>query len=377
MILQWLLALSFLGHGARSFTAISLRRPYHHSSLLTAVSDDIPHGNNDDGSSVLTRREALMEGIGASLIATCTPWVLGSQPALASTADSNIGKSPTNPIVILGAGGKVGLLCAKLLSDQGYYVRATTRSGRSLFNEASPYLSYTAADVTKLDSVEMALKGASGVIFAASASGKKKGGEPAYVDYLGCYNTAKACLDQNVSKLVVVSAATVTRPDSIGFKATNAFVKFVYGDRIMDAKAAGEASVRDLYDQAGRSGYAIVRPGGLNDKASVGPGKIHISQGDVYNAEISRNDVALVTVAALLKGTATDGVTFELNQVEGLNKDIKTLPDLPPELVHVGGTSFDALLDGLYTDKVLKAKYPDLINDFRGEGLPPLSQLVA
>jgi uncharacterized protein YbjT (DUF2867 family) len=63
-------------------------------------------------------------------------------------------------------------------------------------------VSFGTGDVTKYESIKNAIKGASGVIFAASASGKKKGGDPAHVDYLGVYNTAKACLECRVPKLV-------------------------------------------------------------------------------------------------------------------------------------------------------------------------------
>lgn len=43
------------------------------------------------------------------------------------------------------------------------------------------------------------MKDATGVVFAPSASGKKKGGDPAHdVDYLGVYKTANACLECGV-----------------------------------------------------------------------------------------------------------------------------------------------------------------------------------
>jgi len=275
-----------------------------------------------------------------------------------------------------GAGGKVGKLCTQILAKKGLYTRAVTRDGRSTLGEDSSYVTYAAGDVTKYDTLKEAVKSASGVIFAASASGKSKGGDPAHVDYLGAYNAAKACLESNVPKFVLISAGTATRPDSAGFKATNFFVKYVYGDKIMDYKIAGEAAVRDLYKEAGKHGYTVVRPGGLGDKSSVGPSKVHVSQGDVYSSEVTREDVALVTVAALLKGKATDDVTFELNQVEGLGKAMASLPDLPSELVHAGAPTFEGLLDGLLTDEQIKKKYPDLINDFRGSGIEPVSQLA-
>ena len=135
---------------------------------------------------------------------------------LPATAATTPGSSPEHPIVVLGAGGKVGKLCTEILASQGVYCRAVTRQGRTVLEKESDFVSYSAADVTKLDTLKEAVRGADGVIFAASASGKKKGGDPAHVDYLGCYNTAVACLDENVPKLAVVSAGTVTRPDSVG-----------------------------------------------------------------------------------------------------------------------------------------------------------------
>ena len=338
--------------------------------------------SSSSSSSLNSRRQILSQGLGLVVAgsAVVSPAFFMPQAALAAAASTTgIGSSPDHPIVILGAGGKVGKLCAKFLSDQGLYTRAVTRSGRAVLTDNnSDFVSYVAGDVTKPESVAAAVQGASGVIFAASASGAKNGGDPAHVDYLGVYNTAQACLNANVPKLVLISAGTVTRPDSAGFKATNFFVKYVYGDKIMDYKIAGEAVVRDLYSKQAKAGqaYTIIRPGGLNEKPSVGSLKVHVSQGDVYSSEVTREDVALVTVAALLKGTATDSCTLELNQVEGLGKAMASLPDLPSELVHAGASSYDTLLDGLLTDSQLKAKYPDLINDFRGDNIEPVSKLL-
>ena len=175
---------------------------------------------------------------------------------------------------------------------------------------------------------------------------------------------------------IVVSAGSVTRPDFVGFKATNVFVKYVYGDKIMDHKIAGEAVMRDLYANQTKCSYCVVRPGGLSDAKAEGPGLIHVSQGDVYSAEITRQDVAEVTVAALLKGSATDFTTFELNQQKGLAKVSKDLETPPAELVHAGAKSYDALLDGLLTDSQIISSYPQYTNDFRGDKIKPISEVV-
>jgi nucleoside-diphosphate-sugar epimerase len=96
---------------------------------------------------------------------------------------------------------QVGKYCTQILNDKKLYTRACTRSGKDVLGSPSQYVSYAPGDVTNYDQLKEAIKGASGVIFAASASGKKKGGDPAHVDYLGVYNTAKACLECGVPKL--------------------------------------------------------------------------------------------------------------------------------------------------------------------------------
>jgi hypothetical protein len=134
----------------------------------------------------ISRRDALTTSILGLVLA------LLSAPVPAARAESSLGNtmpvsSPEHPIVMLGAGGRVGALCAQILADRGLYLRAATRSGCPvLFNEeggtSSPYISYAAADVTNWKSVQTALTGASGVLFAASAISKKKGGEPQDVE---------------------------------------------------------------------------------------------------------------------------------------------------------------------------------------------------
>ena len=159
----------------------------------------------------------------------------------------------------------------------------------------------------------------------------------------------------------------MTRPDSLGFKATNLFVQWAYGEKIMDAKIAGEQAMRDLYSGQSRLSYCVVRPGGLSDSPALGSSRIHVSQGDVFTSEITREDVAEVTVAALLKGRATDFTTFELNNIKGIAKVMDSLDNPPPSLIHAGSSSYSQLLDGLVTDTEMKNLYPNLINDFRGD----------
>eukprot|EP00559_Dactyliosolen_fragilissimus_P000906 CAMPEP_0184855722 /NCGR_PEP_ID=MMETSP0580-20130426/865_1 /TAXON_ID=1118495 /ORGANISM="Dactyliosolen fragilissimus" /LENGTH=399 /DNA_ID=CAMNT_0027350297 /DNA_START=38 /DNA_END=1237 /DNA_ORIENTATION=- len=342
----------------------------------------------NDGQECMDRRKVMHRA--ASSVAAATAWALSHPNAIAQeTSESSIvstistlapmGTDASHPIAVIGAGGKVGSICTKILNRKNLYSTAITRSGRKTLEDDSQYVGYGSGDVTSYESIKKVVDGSSGVIFAASASGKKKGGDPAHVDYLGLYNTAKACIECGVPKLVVVSAGSVTRPDFIGFKATNFFVKYVYGDNIMGYKIAGESVMRDLYAQqpsSSKCSYCVVRPGGLSDSPAEGPGEIHVSQGDVYSAEITREDVAEVTVAALLKGSSTDFTTFELNKIKGLAKVSDKLQTPPEELVHFGSSTYEALLDGLKTDNDMILKYPQYMNTFTGDKIEPVSAVV-
>ena len=177
-------------------------------------------------SGVLHRRHVVAASIQALVVFAALPISNNKHLyALAVDEKARMGSSPKEPIVVLGGGGKVGKICTQILASEGLYVRSTTRSGRQVLDDQSSFVSYAPCDVRSDESLNEALKGASGVIFAASASGKKGGGEPKDVDYVGAYRTAKACLQQKVPKLVLISAGSATRPDSAGFKAINFFVK--------------------------------------------------------------------------------------------------------------------------------------------------------
>lgn len=75
---------------------------------------------------------------------------------------------------VLGSNGKTGKMIVKYLSEQGVAVRPTSYSGSSknVFEGLKGVEGSSYADVTKIETLEPALRGSSGVIFAASASSK-------------------------------------------------------------------------------------------------------------------------------------------------------------------------------------------------------------
>lgn len=237
-------------------------------------------------------------------------------------------------IIVLGSNGKTGKIVVEMLKSKGVPVVAASRD---------------IADVTKIDTLESVLKGASSVIFAASAS--RKGGNAEAVDYLGVSNVAKECVRLGVPRLVVISSGAITRPDSLGFKITNLF------GNIMNFKLMGEKALKEAYDAANNDklGYIIIRPGGLMDGNPVGPGKIELNQGDTISGEVNRSDVAECAVAAALSKTIPSRVVIEMYEagksgpLEGKFKSTSGYERSGPKL----GKDYEILFEGLKSGEVL------------------------
>lgn len=282
------------------------------------------------------------------IIPLATLPALGGSPAFASTPKR---------YVVLGAGGKTGKKICRILNEKGFLVTAVTTDGRDLSLDGGQLpITYARGDVTDPASIQNLLSehDVSGVVFAASAS--KKGGDAKAVDYLGVSNVAKATVENKVPRLVVISSGAITRPDSVGFKITELF------GQIMSFKMLGENSLRDTYNASPDStlSYTIVRPGGLSDKESIGARGVEISQGDVLSAEVTREDVAQTTVAALTTSKKVFRATVEVfgrsgesmfGAKTGALPLAKNLPTIPESLIHVTESdSYDELFNSILPD---------------------------
>ena len=158
--------------------------------------------------------------------------------------------------VVLGANGRTGREIVRSLLRRKMAVRACTRSGtfdaRELLGDdatgtvvpwTSPLLQTAMADVTRPETVATATRGARAVFFACTAPAN---GEPDLVDRIGLVDVARACIENNVSRLVVISGAGVTKTSSPAYGFLNAF-----GGR-MDAKLAGRTSFETSTEQPRR-----------------------------------------------------------------------------------------------------------------------------
>lgn len=230
---------------------------------------------------------------------------------LAGIAQSSILKEPVvasglDPFCVIGANGKTGTKCVQGLIERNIPVRATSRSGVYIDDDAdskNPLLMPMVCDVTNPSTVETAVRGTRAVIFAASAS--KNGGTPAQVDNDGLVNVAKACIAAKVPHLVIVSSGSVTKPESPVYKFLNLFGK------IMEEKIKGEDSVRALYSGVEGSTYTVIRPGGLTEEPARGVDSLELNQGDTKSGRISRYDVASLCIESTFHPSLTGGTTFE------------------------------------------------------------------
>ena len=224
--------------------------------------------------------------------------------------------------VVLGANGRTGREIVRSLLRRKMAVRACTRSGtfdaRELLGDdatgtvvpwTSPLLQTAMADVTRPETVATATRGARAVFFACTAPAN---GEPDLVDRKGLVDVARACIENNVSRLVVISGAGVTKTSSPAYGFLNAF-----GGR-MDAKLAGEDELRDTYRAAAAAGrtkgdvaYTIVRPSGLLNGPGKGVRALAVNQGDEAAGFIDRVDAAETAVEASANPACLN-VTFEV-----------------------------------------------------------------
>jgi len=284
----------------------------------------------------VVRRDALAQ----FSLATGVMWRLAGQAAPVFADDTPPLGSSRRPVVVLGAGGRLGKeVVISLLRKGGYGVRAcargdlTTEQLGSADFPADDVDVMTGIDVTNTATLEQAVAGAGAVIMTTSAS--DKGGKADAVDCLGVENVAKACIGAGVERLVLVSSLGVTRPDSMAFKFTNTL------GNIMDYKEQGEQRMRKVYAGQDKLSYTIIRPGGLKSGSPVGLNKMLIVQGDTAYSDIDRADVAEACVASLFF-SETKFATFELFQ-----REAKPLaPELEASMYAVSGKhTSDAAVD--------------------------------
>lgn len=352
---------AFLAPNNPSFvqTRVSANVPLYAQNNVNDLDSPIQEGGDENRRNFIsstTRNLALLGGLSVTTLSSNPLFAFADEEEATSTT------SVPAPIVVIGANGKTGTECVKALAAQSTPVRATSRSG--VYNDASSlsdtdkqFLETLVCDVTQPSTLPTALNGAKAVIFAASAS--KQGGTPAQVDNAGLINVAKACLDANVEKLVIVSSGAVTKPSSPVYLFLNLFGK------IMEEKIKGEDAVRALYKNSDKKqcSYTVIRPGGLTEEPPLGVSALELNQGDTKSGRIARADVASLCVQSITYGKLTENVTFECYNKDtgaplasvGMN-NIKKGKTNPEDFVtgrECLGNTWEEIFSGLEADGVV------------------------
>jgi uncharacterized protein YbjT (DUF2867 family) len=186
-------------------------------------------------------------------------------------------------IVIAGGHGQIALRLARLLSARGEQVRSLIRNPDHAADVSAAGAEAVEFDLESGTADELAdvVRGADAVVFAAGAGPGSGAERKRTVDLGAAVKLIEAARSAGVRRYVMVSSIGADDPSS-GAEAMRPY---------LEAKAEADAALVD-------SGldFTIVRPGPLtNDpgtaKVTVGP--------DVARADVTREDVAAVIVAAL------------------------------------------------------------------------------
>jgi uncharacterized protein YbjT (DUF2867 family) len=215
---------------------------------------------------------------------------------IAGCAGVSSSEAPSDQLVVVaGATGGTGRAVVKNLKAQGYQVRAFVRDEAKARVVLGDDLSYAVGDVRQIDTIRAAFADADYVISAIGSSRSDPSNNPEAVDYEGVSNLARAAADANIRQFVLVSSSGATQDDHFLNKAF---------DNVLKWKLKGENALR-----ASGVPYTVVRPGGLINKPA-NEFAVTFAQGDTSTGTISREDVALICIAALQQGDAR-GKTFE------------------------------------------------------------------
>jgi NAD(P)-dependent dehydrogenase (short-subunit alcohol dehydrogenase family) len=187
---------------------------------------------------------------------------------------------------VIGASRGTGLQCVLYLARRKIACRAIARNPAACEKAVTAALppalhklvAYCKADVTDEKTLEPAVRGCDGVIFAATATAGwtlfESKDTPPSVDFEGSVASATAAAGCGVRHFVLISSLAVTRPSNVMHMTRNSLM-----GRIMDWKLLGEQGVCKVYDKFSRTSttemsVTIVRPGLLTDDPPAGPGSL-------------------------------------------------------------------------------------------------------
>jgi len=238
---------------------------------------------------MMNKMSVLVIAIPLVLIAACSTSTV-TDPVVTNVEDKGL-------VLVAGATGKTGKHVVKHLLADGYSVRALVRNEEKASKMFGDSVEIVVVDIKDAEAVKSALVGVNDVISALGSAVPTGPNSPEFVDYGGVKNLVEASVSAKVDQLVLVSSLGATKVEHPLNK--------VFGN-VMVWKLKGEDALR-----ASGLDYTIVRPGGLTEDAGMAS-KLIFAQGDTLETgRISREDVALVCVAALTEPGSRNR-TFEV-----------------------------------------------------------------
>ena len=202
-------------------------------------------------------------------------------------------------VLVAGATGRSGQIIVNEIKNHGFYTHALVRDIPTAQNLLGNDIIFHEGDVRDIDTLTEPMSQVGAVICAIGTRTPVGKNCPKHVDYEGVANLVQAASTSHVSRFILISSIAVTHPEH----PLNCFGK------VLDWKRKGEDSLRQSNLE-----YAIVRPGGLKDT----PGRrhtIHFDQGDRIMGTLSRSDLAVIILQALIFPNPLR-VTFEAIETE-------------------------------------------------------------
>ena len=216
-------------------------------------------------------------------------------------------------VLVIGATRGTGLLIANLLVQRGYRVRAVARNEGEAKRKLAAQVEVVAADVTKPDTVRVAVKDVDHIIFTAGVT-KRPAGEQIVIatEYDGVRNTLAAGEQAGLGGRFLYMTSIGVARSSLAATLLNLVKR-----NTLPWRRRAEEEIR-------RSGlvYTIIRAGFLTN-ARAGTHAIEASQRDyplAFKYRIARADVAEVFVEAL-KHPSTARTTFEVVWGKGAQRE--------------------------------------------------------
>mgnify|MGYP001391581562 CR=1 FL=1 len=232
--------------------------------------------------------------------------MLEPQATLFSEDTEGVLVKPDVPLIgVLGASGRTGILVIQELQSRDSNIRAFSRNIEKAKENISGDFEWVYADVTKPETLTVALQG---VDILISTIGSTGGDNSELIDYQGSINFVDAAKESGVKHIIYMSSIGAGGAENFSTVIINLFT-----DKAMKWKSLGEEYIRNS-----SINFTIVRPGGLRgDPGALG---IKLAQGDQIIGWIPRGDVASVLVESIYNPDALNK-TFEVINDESLVED--------------------------------------------------------